>query len=235
MKTAVITGASGGIGQALTDEFLSLGYAVAAVYHKNEKAAKALAEKGAKVFKADLLNIESIKETAAKILKEFHNIDILINNAGVSQFGLFSDCENEEISNLIDINLKGTMLFTKMFIPGMVEQKSGKIINIGSIWGEAGASCEAVYSASKAGLIGFTKALARELGPSGITVNCINPGFFDTEMNSRLSCAERDSFICGTSLGRAGKPCEVAYLASFLAGEKANYITGQCIGIDGGY
>lgn len=157
-----------------------------------------------------------------------------MNNAGISQQKLFTDLSDFDLNKMLDVNLKGAMLLTKAVVPAMISQKYGRIINISSVWGVCGGSCEVHYSASKAGLIGFTKALAKELGPSGITVNCIAPGLIDTDMNNNLTQEDKEEFAMQTALQRIGSPQDVANLVSFLAGESSGYITSQVIGVDGG-
>ena len=232
LKNILITGGSGGIGRALVESFAASFGNVYFTYNKNETAAREISEKtGAIAIKCDASVAEEIKSAVSAA----GQIDVLINNAGVSQIKLFGDLSDSEIKNMIDINLTAAMIFAREVLPGMISRKSGRIINIGSVWGRCGASCEVHYSAAKAGLRGFTFALAKETGPSGITVNCIEPGFIETEMNSALKPDEIASLIEATPLGRAGTPIDVASLAIFLAGDGASFITGQIIGVDGGF
>lgn len=234
-KTAVITGITGGIGKALLKELHQEGYNVIGLYNKNdEEASKLQKSYSIQTYKVNLADSGEINAAIKDIIFRYKNVDILVNNAGIAQQKLFTDCSEKDISDMLDINLKGAMLLTKAVIPVMVSNKYGKIINISSIWGVMGGSCETHYSASKAGLIGFTKALSRELGLSNINVNCIAPGFIETEMNDNISESDKSAFISETSLQRAGKACDVAHLVSFLASDKASYITGQVIAIDGG-
>ena len=173
-----------------------------------------------------------------RAVEEIHKVtpfvDVLINNAGISQIKLFSDITEDELKRMFGVNMFGTFFMTQELLSDMIHKKQGKIINISSMWGEVGASCEVHYSASKSAVIGFTKALAKELAPSGITVNCITPGVIETDMNAVLGAEEREELIGEIPLMRMGKPCEVANLALFLASCDADYITGQIIGISGG-
>ena len=172
-----------------------------------------------------------VKET----LYKFGSLDILVNNAGVAYQGLITDTDEIDFDRIIDTNLKGTFNCCKAVTSSMVNKGSGKIINISSMWGQVGASCEVAYSASKAGIIGLTKALAKELAPSGITVNCIAPGLIETSMNSNLTVEELAEFVETIPLGRMGSADEIAEAIEFLASDKADYITGQVLGINGGY
>jgi 3-oxoacyl-[acyl-carrier protein] reductase len=162
------------------------------------------------------------------------DIDILINNAGISRINLFTDISEQEWDDVFDVNIKGMFLVTRAFLPGMIRRKYGKIINISSMWGVTGGSCEVHYSASKAAVIGFTKALAKEEGPSGINVNCIAPGVIETEMNAQLDDEAKRELCEETPLMRLGKPEEIANAALFLASDAASFITGQVICSDGG-
>lgn len=239
-KTVVITGASKGIGAATAILFAEKGYNVVINYNSSVESAKilttSLRSRGYSVvaMKADVSNrLETdllIKET----LYKFGSIDVLVNNAGISFVGQINDIDDIDVKRLFDVNLLGTYNCCKSVTPVMVNQKSGKIINIASMWGEVGASCEVAYSASKAGVIGLTKALAKELAPSGITVNCVSPGMVDTSMNKNISSADIDDFINTVPLSRIGYPDEIANMIYYLAGEDADYITGQVIGINGG-
>lgn len=229
MKTAVITGGSGAIGSALVSEF-SKDYRVVFTYLNNRDKAEKLAEGcGAEAVRCDQTNdidIEKLTEIAG-------SCDLLINNAGISSVGLFTDISYREMYGVINTDLLGAMSVTKSILPLMIKKKSGCIINISSIWGVYGGSCEAAYSAAKAGLIGFTKALSKETGFSGVRVNCIAPGFIKSEMNAHLTEEEIREFAEGTSLGRIGNPADVAGAARYLS--EAEYVTGQILGVDGGF
>lgn len=228
MKTAVITGGSGSIGSELVSEFAT-DHRVIFTYLKNRNKAEEVAEKcGAEPICCDITSLNDI----TKLCSIIDSCDLLINNAGTGNVGLFTDISDETVGDLINADLIGTMLVTKAVLPLMIRRKSGCIINISSIWGVHGASCEVVYSAAKAGIIGFTKALAREVGPSGIRVNSIAPGLIESDMNSQFSFEELSEFVNGTSLCRIGKPSDVALAARYLS--QADFVTGQILGVDGG-
>ena len=229
MKTAVITGGSGAIGSALVAEFSS-DCRVVFTYLKNMNKAEEIAEKySAEAIRCDI----SCENDVKNLCKVINSCDILINNAGISSVGLFTDMSSSALADVVNTNLFGTMLVTKSILPLMISRKSGCIINISSIWGVYGASCEAAYSAAKAGVIGFTKALAREVGPSGVRVNCIAPGLIESEMNSHLSAEELEDFANTTSLCRIGKPSDIAHTARYLS--QADFVTGQVLEVDGGF
>ena len=235
MRNVVITGGSRGIGKACAKAFCENGDRVFIIYEKNETAAKQVAEScGAIPFKLDISSKNAVDKLASEIHERFGKVDVVINNAGVSQIKLFSDVTEEDLSRMFGVNMYGAFYVSQAFLPDMINKKSGKIINVSSMWGEVGASCEVHYSASKAALIGFTKALAKELAPSGICVNCITPGLIDTEMNAQLDAETKEELIAEIPLLRMGKAEEVANLALFLASDKADYITGQVIGVSGG-
>ncbi|MBQ9757803.1 MAG: 3-oxoacyl-ACP reductase FabG [Clostridia bacterium] len=241
MKTVLITGAARGIGRAIARKFASEGYAVAINYNKSkdeaEQLKKELIEKGAKteILCADVADADAVSKMVENVTSIFGDIDVLVNNAGIAlPQGLFSDVPECDMKRVFDVDVFGLMNCTKAVIPQMVRRKSGKIINISSIWGVCGGSCETVYSAAKAAVIGFTKALAKELGPSGITVNCIAPGLIDTDMNGHLSEDDIDDFCQDVPLGRMGKPEDVANAVWFLASNSADYMTGQVLNVDGG-
>lgn len=231
MKKALVTGGSGGIGAAVCEVLANEGYYVYIGYSSSREKAEILAEKiEGEPLKIDVSDTESIN-SAVKIAGE---IDLLVNNAGISEIDLFTSISAEKSSRIMNVNLVGAMELTRKIIPAMINRKSGCIINISSMWGEVGASCEVDYSASKAGLIGFTKALAKEVAPSGIRVNCVSPGFIMTEMNSRFSAEDLELIREDIPLGIFGKPRHIADTVVFLASEKAEYITGQIIGVNGG-
>ena len=232
----LISGGSRGIGKALVERFTADGNSVAFIYKENHDAAKALTNAtGAAAICADVSKPESAKIAAEQAISVLDGVDVLINNAGISQIKLFTDISDDEWSSMINTNLSSAFYLTRAVLPNMISQKSGRIINIGSMWGKIGASCEVHYSASKAGLRGMTLALAKEVGPSGITVNAIEPGIIATDMNGALS-KETIAELCDqTPMCRIGNPCDVAALAKFLASEEASFITGQIIGVDGGF
>ncbi len=232
----LITGGSRGIGRATVELFSKEGHEVVFLYRSSDAAADELCNAtGARAVKCDISSSEEATKAATDAIALLGGIDVLINNAGISSFCLFDEITDEQWKNMIDTNLSGAFYVTREAAKAMIAQKSGRIINIGSMWGKVGAACEVHYSAAKAGLRGMTLALAKELGPSGICVNCIEPGVIATEMNSRLSDEDVCALCEQTPLGRVGTPCEVAELAYFLASDKAGFITGQTIGIDGGF
>lgn len=231
-KTVLITGASRGIGACAARLFAAAEFRVIINYLKSNDAAEKLAKEiGADTFCAD---VKCADEVSA-MFSHCGGVDVLINNAGISRFGLFSDLTPVEWHEMIDTTLTGAYNCIQSALPYMIHKKSGRIINISSIWGIAGASCEVAYSTAKAGLIGMTKALAKELGPSGIRVNCVAPGVIDTDMNAALS----DETIAGlkdeTPLGTIGTPEDIARLLVFLAGRGGDFITGQVISPNGGF
>ena len=242
MKNVLITGATGGIGSAIAEAFAKKGYNVALhTYSKPDEAkkkAEALSKSfGVKTFfvKADVSKENQVKVMFEALEKDFGKIDILVNNAGVSLVSMLCDTSEEDFDRVMNVNLKGAFLCTKEAMKNMVHNKWGRIINISSVWGNAGASCEVAYSASKAGLVGFTKALSKELAPSGVTVNAVSPGLIDTEMNSHLSEDDIKELCDEIPVGRMGKPHEVAHAVLFLAGDDSSYITAQNITVDGGW
>ena len=236
MKTVFITGGSRGIGRAMVELFSSNGYSVAFTYKNSESEAKNLAEcTGALAIRADSASECDVISAVKAAEEAFGRIDCLINNAGVSSFSLFTDLTLEEWNSHLAVNLTGAFLYSKATIPGMVARKSGRIINITSMWGITGSSCEVHYSTAKAGLIGMTKALAKELGPSGICVNAIAPGLIDTDMNKSLSAEDIKAIEDETPLMRIGTAEEVARVALFLADEGGSFITGEVLNVSGGY
>lgn len=231
MKKALVTGGTGGIGRAICRKLSADGYHVMINYvHSEEKAERLAKEISGEPIKFDISNIEEVE----KIAKQIGKIDLLINNAGISEIDLFTGISHEKSSRIMDTNLGGTLNCSRAFLPAMIREKCGCIINISSMWGEVGASCEVDYSATKAGIIGFTKALAKEVAPSGIRVNCVSPGFIMTEMNSRFTDEELNDIKEEIPLGFFGKPEHVADCISFLASDMAEYITGQVISVNGG-
>lgn len=236
MKNVLITGGSRGIGRAMVELFASNGYSVAFTYKSSENEAKSLAEAtGAIAIKADSASESDVLYAVNTAICELGSIDCLINNAGISSFSLFTDITLDMWNEHLAVNLTGAFLYSKAVIPGMVARKEGRIINITSMWGITGSSCEVHYSTAKAGLIGMTKALAKELGPSGITVNAIAPGLIDTDMNRCLSDDDIRAIEDETPLMRIGTSSEVAKAALFLAGEGASFITGEVMNVSGGY
>ena len=236
MKTVLITGGSRGIGRAMVEHFTENGYSVAFTYKSSEAQAKALAEAtGAICIKADSAIEDDVLSAVKEAEEGLGKIDCLINNAGISSFSLFTDLSLDDWNNCLAVNLTGAFLYSKAVIPSMVSRKQGRIINITSMWGLVGSSCEVHYSTAKAGLIGMTKALAKELGPSGITVNAIAPGVIETDMNKCLSEGDKAELCEETPLMRIGRAKEVAEAALFLAGDGASFITGEVMNISGGF
>lgn len=232
----LITGGSRGIGRACVERFTSPQNKVAFIYRSSCDAAKEIAEKyGALPICADLSVSAEAKKAVETAVKELGGIDVLINNAGISQIKLFTDITDDDWRAMIDTNLSSAFYTTRAALPYMISQKSGRIINVGSMWGKVGASCEVHYSASKSALRGFTMALAKEVGPSGITVNAIEPGVIMTDMCASFDEETLSALKDETPLCRLGEPCDVAALAEFLASEGASFITGQIIGVDGGF
>ncbi|MDE5854268.1 MAG: 3-oxoacyl-ACP reductase FabG [Ruminococcus sp.] len=230
-KTAIVTGGAGGIGQAVCRRLSSDDYYVYIGYvSSKEKAEKLADEISGEAIKLNVINSDDIADTVRKI----GFADLLVNNAGVSEIDLFTCISEKKSREIIDTNLIGAMNCTRAFLPEMIRKKSGCIINISSMWGQVGASCEVDYSASKAGLIGFTKALAKEIAPSGIRVNCVSPGFIMTEMNSHFSDEDLELIREEIPLGIFGEPHHIADAVAFLASEQAEYITGQVLAVNGG-
>lgn len=239
MKTVIITGGARGIGRELCRAFAEKGYNVVINYNKSENHAESLYRelKGmglpCEKFRADVRIYGEACDMAEFTLKKFGGINVLINNAGIALQKLFCDVTDEEWDNLLQTNINGVLNCTKAVLPYMISQKSGNIINISSIWGLVGASCEVHYSTTKAAIVGLTKALAKEVGPSGICVNCIAPGIIDTDMTNDLSPEDRQALIEQTPLMRTGMPKDVAAAAIYLAED--SFITGQVISPNGGF
>ncbi len=231
-KTALVTGGAGGIGSAVCRALAADGWHVAVAYRSSEQEALALAaELDGVAVAADLTDPEEVDA----LFQQVGGADLLVNNAGVSWYGLLTDMSYRDWQTLFRVNADAVFLCCKAAIPHMVRQKQGVILNVASMWGQVGASCEAAYSASKAAVIGLTKALAKELGPSGIRVNCIAPGVIRTRMLDGFTAAELDALRQDTPLERLGTPEDVAALAAFLASPKAQFITGQVLGLNGGF
>ncbi|HEZ7986557.1 MAG TPA: 3-oxoacyl-ACP reductase FabG [Ruminococcus sp.] len=231
LKTALVTGGTGGIGTAICRRLAQDGYRVIVNYcHSEEKAKKLAAEINGTDVRFDVADAEAVSESVNKL----GHIDLLINNAGISEIELFTSISKKTSNKILGVNLIGTMNCARSVLPSMINKKNGCIINISSMWGQCGASCEVDYSASKSGIIGFTKALAKEVAPSGIRVNCIAPGFIMTEMNKCFTSEELDEIRMEIPLGTFGQPRHIADSVSFLASSSAEYITGQVLAVNGG-
>ncbi len=232
MKKVLITGGSRGIGRECVKKFSAIGYKVYFIYKSDDiKAREVSEETGAVAIKCDVSSFSDVLN-ARKIIND--NIDIIVNNAGISQIKLLQDISEEDWDNMFNVNIKGMFNVTKCFIDDMIKNKYGRIINISSMWGETGGSCEVHYSASKSAVIGFTKALAKELAPSGITVNCVSPGVIETDMNSHLSDDDIKELENDTPVGRIGKAKEVADAVMYFAGDNAAFTTGSILSVNGG-
>lgn len=236
MAIVLINGGARGIGRAMVELFAASGHSVAFTYKSSDEAAVALsASTGALAIKADSSCEHDVKMAVRTVEKELGFVNVLINNAAVSSFALFTDITLEEWNRTFSVNVNGAFLYSREVLAGMINAKFGRIINISSMWGITGSSCEVHYSATKAAIIGMTKSLAKEVGPSGITVNCIAPGVVDTDMNKSLSREDMDSLIEQTPLMRIGTPREVADAALFLASDNASFITGEVLNVNGGF
>lgn len=238
--TVLITGASRGIGRACALAFGRAGWCVAANYNKREQDARELLDElrrmhvSADIFHADVSDAAQVSKMLEKVREHFGSVNALVNNAGIAQQKLFTDITEAEWQRMFDVNVKSMFLCTQAVLPDMITAKRGCVVNLSSIWGMTGASCEVVYSASKAAVIGFTKALAKEVGPSGVRVNCIAPGVVETDMiagfdeNARRELAEETPLAC------LGTPEDIAQAALFLTGEGGRFITGQVLSPNGG-
>lgn len=239
-KIALITGAGRGIGRAIAIALAKEGAEVVINYNGSEERAKevkqTIEENGGKasIYKCNVSDFEACETMIREIVKEHGHLDILVNNAGITKDGLIMKMKEEDFDRVLNVNLKGTFNTIRHSARQMLKQRSGKIINISSVSGILGNVGQANYAASKAGVIGLTKTMARELGSRGITVNAIAPGFVDTEMTEVLSEEIRENACKQIILGRFGKPEDIANVAVFLASDKADYITGQVISVDGG-
>ena len=236
MKTALVTGGSRGIGAAIVRALTRQGWQVAFCYKSSQEAADTLAkETGATALLCDVTDSAQVQIMIADTLRRLGHIDLLVNNAGVAWQGLLTDMTDTDWHTVLDTSLSAAFFTCRGVIPGMVSRRTGRIINISSIWGRVGASCEAAYSAAKAGLIGLSKALSKELGPSGITVNCLCPGVIQTDMLASFTPDDLAMLADETPLCRLGTPEDVAAAVCWLAAEEAGFVTGQVIGVDGGF
>ena len=229
----LISGASRGIGRQIAIELSQTGYTVIANYNKSEQSAKELQTQfNIDIFQADISKSTEIKQLTDYVLKKYGKIDVLINNAGISQTKLFTDITDEDWNKMINTNLYSAFKLTQKCLPNMIHNKSGCIINISSMWGQVGASCESLYSITKAGIDAMTKSLAKELGPSGIRVNSIAPGFIDTDMNKCYSKEDVQGIISETPLEKIGQPSDISKCIKWLIEDQ--FTTGQIISINGG-
>ena len=239
-KTVLVTGASGGIGEACVRRLSESCTVLAHANHGTEKVRNLCRElcgmgRDVHAVQADLSTSAEVRKMTEEILSLYHGIDGLVHAAGIAFTGLLTEMTDEEWERVIGTNLSSAFYLCRAFLPGMIRKQSGSVVLISSMWGQAGASCEAAYSASKAGLIGLGKALSRECGPSGVRVNCVAPGVIDTAMMAAYSAEDRLELAQAASLGRLGTPEDVAGLCAFLMGDEASFITGQVIGVDGGF
>jgi 3-oxoacyl-[acyl-carrier protein] reductase len=239
-RVAVVTGGASGIGESIVRRLCLDGFSVAVIYNSSEAEAKALASElsatgsNVDVFKADISVSEQVNNVVNEIKSKLGTPYLLVNNSGIAQQKLFTDITDDDWHNMINVNLSGAFYMCRAVLPFMIHNKQGRIINISSMWGQVGASCEVHYSASKAGLIGLTKALAQEVAPSGITVNCVAPGAIDTKMMACFSEEDKAALCEEIPVGRLGKTEEIASAVSFLASDNASYIIGQVIAVNGG-
>ncbi len=239
-KTILVTGSSRGIGKEIARVFGLRGYRVVINYFESEQEALSLQKELSQytkviAVKADIRQKKEVDAMVKEGIETFGNIDVLVNNAGVAYSTLTIDMSEEEIDHVFDVNIKGMFYAAQAVLPSMIHHKKGKIINISSVWGVVGGSMEVHYSASKAAVIGFTRALAKEMAPSGIQVNCVAPGLIDTRMISQLGPETIEELVEATPLGRIGKPIDVAESVWFLASSQADFITGQVLSPNGGF
>lgn len=242
MKSVLVTGGARGIGAAVCVALAQQGYAVAINYNQSKDKAESLAkvivesyEVPALTVKADVSDYQQVCDMVDFVNKSFGGIDVLVNNAGIAQQKLFTDISCDDWKSMMATNLDGVFYCSKEVLKGMISKKQGVIVNISSMWGQVGASCEVHYSAAKAGVIGLTKALAKEVGPSNVRVNCIAPGVITTDMVSYFSTEDMNALKEETPLQKLGTPKNIADAVSFLVSSKADFITGQVFGVNGGF
>ena len=240
-QVALVTGSSRGIGRAAAAELAKEGYAVCVNYLRHRKAAEALVSqlraqgREALAIQADVADSRAVEEMVRQAESDLGPVTLLVNNAGISWQGLFQDTDDETWDRILAVNLTGARNAARAVLPRMISEKTGCIVNISSMWGLRGASCEVAYACSKAAIIGLTRSLALELAPSGIRVNCVAPGCIETDMVRVLGWETRDMLVAETPLGRLGTPEDIAHAVSFLASEKASFLTGQVLTADGGF
>lgn len=235
MKNVLVTGGTRGIGRSIVEELVKNNYNVILNYNKSQKEAEKIKQKysNVEIYQADVSSFSQVENMIKWTEKKFERIDVLINNAGISQIKPFADITEEDWDNIINTNLKSVFYTSKSVLSNMLKYKNGLILNISSIWGLIGASCEVHYSTAKSGVNGFTKALAKELGPSNIRVNAIAPGIIDTDMNKELSQEEKEEIKNEIPLEKIGKPEQIAKAVMWIIEDE--YTTGQIISIDGGW
>lgn len=236
MKNIIITGGAKGIGKAIVYELAQKNYNVLLTYNNSKSEAEKLKNElgqNVDIFQADITKKEDVEKMISYSINKYKNIDVLINNAGISQVKTFANITEKDWDDMLNTNLKSVFYTSKAVLSNMINNKNGLILNISSVWGLVGASCEVHYSAAKAGINGFTKALAKELGPSNIRVNAIAPGIIDTDMNKNLSLEEKQELINDIPLGKIGLPRNIAKAILWLIEDE--YTTGQIITIDGGW
>lgn len=239
-KTFVISGFSGAIGSQIAREAAKSGYNIVGIFNKSESKAQFIQNEisalgiRCDIFRCNLNDDNDISRLCDILNESYDTVDVLVNCAGIASFGLFDNFSVDEINRVLNINLKSALMLSQVCIKKMLSRKSGCIINISSMWGEVGASCEVIYSAAKAGLIGFTKALAKEISPSGIRVNCITPGLIESDMNSSLSGEDLAAVVEETPVGRIGYPSDVARAVMYLSSDDASFITGEVLRVNGG-
>ena len=235
-RTVLISGGDRGIGAAAARAFWQAGYRVAVLYLTHAEAAAALekALPGLLAVQCNVASRASCEVAFHTVEQAVGHVDVLVSNAGIAQQKLFTDITPAEWQRMLDVNLSGAFHLCQLVLPGMIRRKAGRILTVSSMWGQTGGSCEVHYSAAKAGLIGLTKALAKEEGPSGITVNCVAPGVIDTDTMAAFTAEDKAALAEETPVGRLGSADEVARLLVFLASEDAGYITGQVFGVNGG-
>lgn len=236
MKTALITGGSRGIGAACVRAFRQAGWQTAFFYRQSREAAEALArETGAIAVPCDVADSEAVRRAVQETKAFLPHVDALVNNAGIASQELLTDVTDEQWRRMVDTNLSGAFYLCRAVLPGMISRREGSIVNVSSIWGRIGASCEVPYSAVKAGLIGLTRGLAKEVGPSGVRVNCVCPGVIRTDMLSTFTPDDLAELADETPLGRLGTPEDVARAVLWLSGPESAFVTGQVLGVDGGF